>query len=148
MMDCKHRNGLHGRTQSNGLSVVIHNCDIHRICTIDPSGLRKHGGAAVPSCVQCADRDRGEPVGSVLSGILEACGVSREVCAACRDWVSKMNRWGLAGCRDHRAEILARLDEAAAGASWLDWGKVAACGYVSTAALLDEAIQRVSRGDF
>ena len=83
-----------------------------------------------------------EPVGDHLHAILEECGIKRSTCGACHEFRLKMNRWGIGGCAMHRAEILNRLDSQAKTASWFETIKVAGRGYLSSGALLDEAIRR------
>ena len=85
-----------------------------------------------------------EPVGDHLHAILEECGVKRSTCGACHELRQKMNAWGIGGCAQHRAEILQRLDSQAKTASWFETIKVAGRGYLSSGALLDEAIRRAS----
>jgi hypothetical protein len=55
--------------------------------------------------------------GSTLSKLLREIGV-RVSCSACAEWESKMNDWGIEGCRDHRPEIIQRLKQAAKEADW------------------------------
>lgn len=86
----------------------------------------------------------GEPVGTMLSFILKECGIKEPACGSCREWLARMDMWGVAGCQEHRAEITKRLDDSSKSASWLDWAKVAAKGYLSSGALLDEAIRRTT----
>jgi len=145
MMECRHRAGLHGRTCLHGASIIIHNCSQHGICTIDPTELRTQSGTPVAACAKCPQRDRGEPVGTILSEILAECGITRKACLPCQDWITKMDRWGVAGCEQHRDEILARLAEAAGDATWAEWGTVAMSGYHSTDAILSEALRRAVR---
>jgi hypothetical protein len=83
------------------------------------------------------------PVGDKLHEILLECGISRD-CPVCRDWQRKMNAWGVAGCEARRPEILARLNAQAKSASWFEAIQVAGRGYLTTAAILDEAIKRAT----
>lgn len=86
-----------------------------------------------------------EPVGDKLHEILTECGIRRPSCGECGIWRGRLNSWGVAGCHKHRAEILDRLNSEAAKSSWLEAAGVAARGYFSTAAILDEAIRRASQ---
>ena len=82
-------------------------------------------------------------VGDKLAEILHECGIPDTKCQACRDWRQKMNHWGADVCdTDKRTAIVARLDHEAANSSWMDFIRVAGAGYLSTAAILDEAIKR------
>ncbi|HEY4259410.1 MAG TPA: hypothetical protein VGM98_04595 [Schlesneria sp.] len=85
-----------------------------------------------------------EPVGTKLSEILAECGIGKPGCGACRQWVANMDAWGIAGCRENRESIIKRLDSEAKKASWIQWAKVATKGYLSSSALLDEAIKRAT----
>lgn len=103
------------------------------------------GRGPVPTrTVAVSDAMSAEPVGKMLSKIFAECGVNRPECSTCQDWVAQMDRWGVEGCQKNRRQILHRLAEASDTASWLDMIRVAAKGYISTAALLDEAIKRAS----
>lgn len=55
--------------------------------------------------------------GTELRKLLKDIGVKVN-CHECRVWAMQMNRWGPDGCREHRAEIIARLKEAANESSW------------------------------
>lgn len=92
-----------------------------------------------------APKSHQELVGDHLHQILEECGVKRSACSACHEFRRKMNAWGVAGCAMHRAEIIQRLDGQAKTASWFDAIRVAGRGYLTSGALLDEAIKRARR---
>lgn len=59
-----------------------------------------------------------EGVGTEVSRILKSLGISAESCGGCRELIAAMNARGVAWCETHRAEILTRLRERAAAASW------------------------------
>lgn len=48
--------------------------------------------------------------GTELKKILASLGVS--TCGTCQAWADQMNLWGIAGCCEHREEILSRLRQA------------------------------------
>jgi hypothetical protein len=67
--------------------------------------------------------------------------------------LAKMNRWGVDGCREHRAEIIAHLKAAYQETSWADFATASAKAIASGLAfsinpldpfgsLVDEAIRR------
>ena len=85
-----------------------------------------------------------EPVGTRLKEVIEECGVQQPPGCSCNSWIIRMNQWGVEGCRANRPAILTHLAESSQKAGWLNMIKVAARGYLSTAALLDEAIRRAS----
>ena len=81
-----------------------------------------------------------EPVGTKLAAIFAKCGIVHPKDCDCTKWMNQMDQWGIAGCQQHRAEILQRLKTAASGVSWLDMARVAISGYLTTESLLDAAI--------
>lgn len=81
-------------------------------------------------------------VGTKLHEVLAECGINPPTCGPCKQWVDNMNNWGISGCQEKRPEIIARLDSEAKKASWIQWAKVAAKGYLSSSMLLDEALKR------
>lgn len=89
-------------------------------------------------------RPHREPVGTKLSDILKECGVGRPGCGSCTEWIGRMNYWGIEGCQKNRQFILDRLRLASKDARWRDWINIAAKGYLSSDALLDEALKRAS----
>lgn len=58
-------------------------------------------------------------VGTEVHKILSSIGIHASSCGACQDMINKMNQWGVVGCLQHKDEIIARLRERAATASWL-----------------------------
>lgn len=85
-----------------------------------------------------------EPVGTRLTEIIKECGVVQPEGCSCRSWAEQMDRWGIQGCNANRKAIIRHLNDSSSKSSWLDMLKVAAKGYTSTAALLDEAIRRAA----
>jgi hypothetical protein len=85
-----------------------------------------------------------EPVGTKLHEVLEECGVRPPANCRCREMRDQMDRWGVDGCQRHRSEILKHLDVASKETSWVDWTRVAAKGYFSSASILDEAVRRAA----
>jgi len=84
-----------------------------------------------------------EPVGDKLSEVLTECDINVDKGCACMDWISRMNSWGLAGCKRKRQQIIEHLREMSRRETSLwDKLKVAAKGYFTTGMLLDEAIKR------
>ncbi len=94
-------------------------------------------GLGIPQAIQTAQqwiwKGAGSPLGSLPPGIpfpaidpipaptegpgTELETILREVgapegCQICKDWRDQMNCWGAVGCREHRAEIIARLKQA------------------------------------
>ena len=85
-----------------------------------------------------------EPVGTRLREILEECGIGRPSCGVCASFAAWMDQIGLDGCKTNRTAILTRLEQEKQNANWIQWVKVAAKGYLSCEALLDEAIKRAT----
>lgn len=54
--------------------------------------------------------------GTELRKLLKEVGV-KKACGTCWEWEYQMNSWG-SSCAEHRAEIVARLKEAASESSW------------------------------
>jgi len=86
-----------------------------------------------------------QPVGDHVHAILEECGIKRSTCPVCLQWQQWMNEWGIAGCQQNRVRIITRLNEQAKGASWFEAIRVAGRGYLSTEAILDEALRRAGQ---
>jgi hypothetical protein len=72
--------------------------------------------------------------GTELRRLLKELGVTEFAGCGCANKAKQMNAWGVAGCREHFAEIRTWLDEAAAKASWLD--KIRAAGNAVAAGIL------------
>jgi len=103
------------------------------------------------SCL--ADRRKQPLPGTELSSLIKLLGLRRKEGCDCCAMIAKMDRWGIDGCREHRAEIVAHLNKAYHG---LTWAEVAAAtaGVVITGlawkidrhdiagSLLDLAIER------
>ena len=86
-----------------------------------------------------------EPVGAMLHAVLNECDIHYTPDCSCRDWIVRMDEWGIRGCDEHRAEILRHLDDEAAKTTWMDWLRVFRRGYLTKTALLEEAIARAAR---
>lgn len=57
-------------------------------------------------------RDTSHLPGSILGAMLKAAAPTRKAgCGVCAEMVRKMNGWGAAGCREHRAEIIQQLKD-------------------------------------
>lgn len=89
--------------------------------------------------------------GAHLKAILAGLGLKPAKDCGCDKRAAEMDAWGPAGCREHRAEIVAWLDEQRAKASWSE--KLVAAAKAMTAglpinlldpmgSLVDEAIRR------
>lgn len=61
-----------------------------------------------------------EPVGEEVHRLLAALGIYDAADCGCRDKMRIMNSWGVAGCRQNRATIVAWLRESAAQRSWVE----------------------------
>src|SRR5262245_39426508 len=66
-----------------------------------------------------------EPVGDALKSLIDQLGLRRKNGCRCRQMIAKMNRWGVAGCRERRAEIIEHLAAAYHGLSWAEIMKAA-----------------------
>lgn len=129
---------------------------VHCVCNAihdDPSAgkwVERTTEATVHQEPRQLQTGRGYP-GAELAALLAELDIQEEGCG-CKKFARKMNRWGVAGCREHRQEIVDRLKEKAGKR---DWGtKVwAAVRVVATGAtwlnpldiygsLADEAIRR------
>jgi len=85
--------------------------------------------------------------GTALESILSELGIKRTASCGCDAFASRMNIWGVEGCREHREEILEHLRTAydsadlttklRAGANAIAQGKP-----LTLAGLLDLAIER------
>lgn len=91
-----------------------------------------------------APREKKEPVGTHVAEILKECGIDRPACGGCSAWVNEMDYWGVEGCTTNRSQIIARLNEQSHETTWIDLAKVALKGYMSSGAILDEAIKRAT----
>ena len=86
--------------------------------------------------------------GTELKKILSELGITSQKCPGyCQEWIDRMNTWGVEGCRAHRGEIMAHLNEAYATADLAT--KIEALGLAvlkglpkTLAGLLDLAIER------
>ena len=86
-------------------------------------------------------------VGDALTALLREYGLASKSSCSCKSWAGKMNEWGVAGCREHRAEIVAHLGEAYHAATW--WDTFTAAGSavyhslpLTLGGMVDEAIRR------
>lgn len=65
----------------------------------------------------------------------------------CDEWISRMNAWGIAGCQEHRGEILTHLNKAYKSASNLTKIQAGFAAFsqglpLTLEGLLDEALRR------
>ena len=91
--------------------------------------------------------------GDKLHGLISSIGVKRVGgCVSCGEMLGKMNAWGITGCRENRAEIVAHLKAAYRETSWADFAAASAKAIASGLAfkinpldpfgsLVDEAIR-------
>jgi hypothetical protein len=77
--------------------------------------------------------------GAALTKILATIGVREPVDCDCQAYATSMDSWGWAGCTNRKQEIIDHLNKQTI--SWLDMLKVAAAGYLTTEALVDDAIR-------
>ncbi len=159
MMECIHK----GRRvqvikdDNTGKTTEFFACEQLTICSPTVDGFKQADGSDVPLCSEaCPLRELKakrqvppvqislEPVGDRLSEILSECGIGDPNCGECKKWIAQMNAWGISGCEQNSASIITRLNSEAKKASWISWAKVAAKGYTSSLALLNEAIKRAS----
>lgn len=92
--------------------------------------------------------------GTELKHLLASIGITEASGCGCGAKAAEMNRWGVAGCKEHRAEIIAWLREQQQKAGW---AATLTAGINAVAAglwlnpldllgsLVDEAIRRASR---
>lgn len=50
-----------------------------------------------------------EPVGTHLASLIPDWAKSMKGGCSCKDWEAKMNRWGVAGCKNRREQIVSHL---------------------------------------
>ena len=86
-------------------------------------------------------------VGDVMTALLKEYGLAAKSSCSCKSWAGKMNEWGIAGCRDHRAEIIAHLNEAYHSSTWWDTFRAAGSAVyhslpLTLGGMVDEAIRR------
>jgi hypothetical protein len=65
-------------------------------------------------------RQKAAGPGTELKKLIEQLGLVERKGCKCRKMARKMNRWGTAGCREHKAEIVAHLNEAYHNLTWTD----------------------------
>ena len=86
--------------------------------------------------------------GTELHDILKAMGFGINTAGCgCQSMINKMNAWGPKGCREHRDEIIAHLEQQADAASIIDKIKAGAFAIahgmpLSIAGLVDHAIDQ------
>ena len=86
-------------------------------------------------------------VGDVMTALIREYGLAAKSTCSCKSWAGKMNEWGVAGCREHRAEIIAHLGEAYHAATWWDTFRAAGSAVyhslpLTLGGMVDEAIRR------
>lgn len=92
--------------------------------------------------------------GTELEGLIDSLGLKKkEGCRNCRKLADAMNRWGVAGCLEHREAILSQLRKAQQKLGWLEAMRAGAnavrAGLVlnpldPAPGLFDEAIRRAA----
>jgi len=89
--------------------------------------------------------------GTALAGLLKELGLKPVKSCNCDQRAAQMDAWGVAGCIEHRAEIVAWLNEQAAQATWGTALTVGMGAYLAGIAinplspgdaLVDEALRR------
>lgn len=87
-------------------------CERHGI---DKTGMERLYCRALLSSF-LARESQGQPVGpgTALRGLLSRLGLQADKSCQCDKRAAQMDAWGLAGCLEHRAEIVAWLNEEAA----------------------------------
>lgn len=94
-----------------------------------------------------------EGPGTELRKMLASIGIEPGPTCPCHDMMQKMNRWGVAGCREHRGEIVMHVQEQMGHRSWRE--KLSAAAKAATnglairlnpvdipGSLLNEALRR------
>ena len=86
-------------------------------------------------------------VGDVMTALIREYGLAAKSTCSCKSWAGKMNEWGVAGCREHRAEIIAHLAEAYHSSTWWDTFRAAGSAVyhslpLTLGGMVDEAIRR------
>lgn len=92
-------------------------------------------------------------VGTELTAIFTELGIKPKASCGCKAKAAAMDSWGVAGCKERRAEILTWMQEAYEGISWNEW---LATGYklmgkqwfnplAPFGSILDEAIRRAEQ---
>lgn len=168
--DCPHRRQpTSGSKTEDGREFVVFRCMLERRCTLTDFGLTKNGKplAVCADCnrqnepgppegplVQIRQPEFPEPVGDHLKAILGESWIRVPSCGQCDKWRRDMNRLGIAGCEEHRAEIIAHLEEMAdeyprlspnpivRGLGWLKMGLMRARGFKTVEDILNAAIER------
>lgn len=85
--------------------------------------------------------------GSELKKLFAEFGFKPRKSCGCSDWIRRMDAWGIAGCREHREEILAHLRAAYDATSFWEKTKAAAVAWLNGLPLslegcVDEAVLR------
>lgn len=115
---------MHDDGRATCASVKIRNgdkpfCAAHTCVNRDgsPCFAADHEPLTAEQLAERAERQRPTPAegpGTELKAMLSALGISPDNCN-CNARAAQMNRWGVAGCCEHRLEIAEWLREAAAG---------------------------------
>lgn len=91
--------------------------------------------------------------GTELKRLIRELGITGNIGCGCESLAGAMDQWGVAGCAEHREEILARLRENAGKLSLWEKLRAAATAILAglpigtdpAAALLDEALRRAEQ---
>jgi hypothetical protein len=108
--------------------------------------VRKHDAETVQEEAEVrAGLAIGKGPGTELKAMTAQMGVP--ACQTCKRYAARMDCWGVGGCRERRAEIIAHLEAQAGRLGWFRWVaagvKAVAAGLPTTAAgLFDEALHR------
>lgn len=113
---CKHR----GEQRADGKVACLSNRIIHRepgwalpgTCQACPYIGQENSADAPPVILH-----RGKPIKSVrgpgwhMTALIAEYGLGGSHGCGCAEFARQMDEWGISGCRDHRSEIVGRLEE-------------------------------------
>jgi hypothetical protein len=69
--------------------------------------------------------------GTKLTALLSSLGAAANSSCQCKAKAEQMDRWGVNGCREYRAEIVAWLKDSYSGLSWAEIAKAGAAALAS-----------------
>lgn len=113
-------------------------------CIFHPSRIAERRRIRIEAH-RVAETKIAEPVGTALRGIFHRAGLVQPANCDCVAWQNKMDRWGVKGCEENRAAIVAHLDEMAKQATWFNCLALAVRGYLTNDRLLSGAIKIASK---
>jgi hypothetical protein len=134
-------------TDGSNYFVCQNECCGHDRCSNydNPKLLHRECGKARTSAADLLPVPEHGP-GRELHELLEQLGFNIGGCN-CQEWIDRMNRWGVDGCREHRAEIIAHLEEEKDSATLTEKLKAGVLAIanglpLTIGGLVDEAIRR------